>query len=360
VARSARTQAGVYEGLAEAGLHPDWVAGISIGAINAAIIAGNAPAARVGKLREFWEKITSGPLSASFRAWGHGAIDGETWRKFFNHFSAALALTAGVPGFFAPRIPPPAFWPAGSAGATGYYDTKPLIATLEQFVDFDRINAGQMRLSAGAVNVRSGNFVYFDTTSRKIGPEHILASAALPPGFSAVEIEGEHYWDGGLVSNTPLDWVLQYGKRQDTLTFEVDLWSASGRIPRNMMEVATRQKEILYSSRTRDNTYSFRHVQRIRHAVAGLIDELPPGLKRRVEALDAFSDRKVYNIIHLIYRARQYEGNSKDYEYSHISMLDHWQAGYYDTVRALRHRETLERPKNPDGIAIFDFAGEAA
>ena len=250
-------QGGVYQALAEESLHPDWVAGISIGAINSALIAGNTPETRVDKLRSFWEGITSAPAwdwSAHLRLPIAESIDG---RKFANQMSAASAMFAGVAGFFTPRMPTPWLQQAGGAKATSYYDTRSLQTTLERLVDFDLINASDMRFSVGAVNVRSGNFVYFDTTTHTIRPEHILASAALPPGFPPIEIEGEHYWDGGLVSNTPLQWVLQFGPRQDTLAFQVDLWSARGKFPRNMAEVTTRQKEILYSSRTRDNTTRF-------------------------------------------------------------------------------------------------------
>jgi NTE family protein len=351
-------QAGVYQALSEAGIYPDWVAGISIGSINAAIIAGNAPEARVDKLRGFWEQITSTPYFEAWSIFGRHLPGGDAGRKLFNQMSAATALTFGAAGFFQPRMPPPYLDPPGSPGATSFYDTRSLVGTLERFVDFDRINAGITRLSVGAVNVRTGNFVYFDSTTHKIRPEHILASAALPPGFPAVEIEGENYWDGGLVSNTPLQWVLQFGPRQDTLAFEVDLWSARGQFPRNLPEVATREKEIQFSSRTRDNTDRFKEVQRVRHAVAKLIDELPPELRHRADvlSLNGFADHKVYNIVHLIYRSRLYEGDSKDYEFSHLSMRDHWTAGYHDTVRSLRHPEVLARPANPDGIAIFDFA----
>jgi len=350
-------QGGVYQALSEAHIHPDWVAGISVGSINAAIIAGNAPEARLDKLNGFWESITSAPLLDAMSFFGRFAIEGDEGRKLFNQVSAALALTVGVSGFFKPRIPSPLFQLSGSPGATSYYDTDSLVGTLERFVDFDRINAGDTRLSAGAVNVRTGNFVYFDSTIQKIAPKHILASAALPPGLPAIEIDGEHYWDGGLVSNTPLQWVLQYGPRRDTLAFEVDLWSARGRFPRNMMEVATREKEIQFSSRTRDNTDRFGDIQRIRHAVAKLIDELPSEIKDRagIASLNSFADHKVYNIVHLIYRTKEYEGDSKDYEFSELSMMDHWKAGYHDTVRTLRHPEALQRPKNNEGLAIFDF-----
>ena len=351
-------QAGVYQALSEAEIHPDWVAGISIGSINAAIIAGNAPEVRIDKLNGFWEYITSTPHFDALSVFGRRVMGGDAGRKLVNQMSAAAALTVGVTGFFKPRFPPPFLEPPGNPGATSFYDTSLLVGTLERFVDFDRINAGMTRLSVGAVNVRTGNFAYFDSTTRKIGPEHILASAALPPGFPAIEIDGEHYWDGGLVSNTPLQWVLQFGPRQDTLTFEVDLWSSRGRFPRDIMEVATREKEIQFSSRTRDNTDRFEEVQRIRHGIAKLIAELPTELRDlpSVTSLNEFADHKIYNIVHLIYRARLYEGDSKDYEFSRLSMRDHWKAGYHDTVRTLRHPEVLERPKNPDGIAIFDFS----
>jgi len=350
-------QGGVYQGLAEAGLHPDWVAGISIGAINAAIIAGNAPTDRVGKLREFWESITAASPWNPLELLEPVAMAGDPGRRFFNQLSAAEVLTTGVPGFFTPRFPPPQLAPEGSTAATSYYDTRPLVATLERLVDFDRLNAGSTRLSAGSVNVRTGNFVYFDTTERRIGPEHILASAALPPGFPPTEIDGEHYWDGGLLSNTPLQWVLQYGPRRDTLAFQVDLWNARGRVPRTIMEVATRQKEILYSSRTRDNVHSFVEHQRLRHAFAKLLATMPARLRHSAAAgpLQEFSDRKVYSIVHLIYRTRKYEGDSKDFEFSQLSMTDHWEAGYQDMIRTLRHPEALERPKNADGVAAHDF-----
>ena len=352
-------QAGVFQALTEAGIEPDWVAGISIGAINAAIIAGNSPAERVAMLRGFWDEITAQPSWGPMSWFEPAAIAGEAARQFFNQLSAGNALTTGVPGFFTPRFPPPTLQASGSAGATSFYDTEPLHATLLRFVDFDRIAAGHMRLSVGAVNVRTGNFVYFDTADKtqKIEPQHVMASGALPPGFPAVEIDGEHYWDGGLVSNTPLQWVLEHGTRQDTLAFQVDLWSARGRVPQNLMEVATRQKEILYSSRTRDNVTSFMESERLRSAIAELLGDMPAKQRESKEmtALRALAERKVYNIVHLIYRTRKYEGDSKDYEFSQLSMNDHWTAGYRDTVHSLEHHEALEPTKNKDGIACFDF-----
>jgi NTE family protein len=351
-------QAGVYEALAEAGIHPNWLAGISIGAINCALIAGNPPEARVDRLREFWEGITTNP-SNSWCEWTNAA-KGDAARLWLNQWHAGLALLAGTPGFFAPRYLPPWLYPSGTANATSLFDTRGLRATLERLIDFDRLNNGAVRLSVGAVNVRSGNFVYFDTQTRRIGPEHIMASGALPPGFPAIEIEGEHYWDGGLVSNTPLQWIVESQPRLDTLAFQVDLWSARGELPRGLAEVSTRQKEIQYSSRTRAGTDAFKRIQRLRRATADLLDQLPDELRRSPEAtlLRNAADPKVYNIVHLIYRAKNYEGPAKDYEFSRDSMADHWRAGYHDAIRTLRHREVIERPTNHEGVLTFDLAAD--
>jgi NTE family protein len=353
-------QGGVYEALAEHAIHPNWVAGISIGAINSAIIAGNPPEQRVAKLRDFWDNATANwawPKRSNGSAF---LVDGEGPRKAFNQASAGVTLAQGVPGFFTPRVPSPFLYPDGTVAATSWYETAPLRKTIERLVDFDRLNNGEARVSLGAVDIRTGNFVYFDTDTHVIGPDHVLASGALPPGFPAIEIEGRHYWDGGLVSNTPLQWVLQDGPRQDTLAFQVDLWNARGDFPRNLAEVATRQKEISFSSRTRNETDRFKRSQKIRYAVATLLEKLPADIKACAEAqlLHGFGDHKVYSIVHLIYRAQNYEGDSKDYEFSRLSMEDHWRAGYHDTIRTLRHPEALARPTNADGISIFDFAGQ--
>ena len=350
-------QAGVYEALAEAGIHPDWVAGISIGAINSAVIAGNPPERRVEKLRQFWERITTDVFETWMESGLTPAIKGDWVRGLMNQASANMTMLSGAPGFFLPRLPSPWLHPTGTVGATSFYDTAVLRNTLEGVVDFDRINAQEMRFSIGAVNVRSGNFVYFDSTARTIKPEHVMASGALPPGFAAIEIDGERYWDGGLISNTPLQWVMDSVPRQDTLAFQVDLWSARGDFPGNMAEVETRQKEIQYSSRTRANTDQFKRAQRIRNTVATLLESLPDDLKNNPNAklLSSIADRKVYNIIHLIYRAKNYEGSSKDYEFSRSSMETHWRAGYHDTVRMLRHPDVLKRPANHEGVAVFDL-----
>jgi NTE family protein len=349
-------QAGVYEALAEAGIHPDWVAGISIGAINAAIIAGNPPESRVDRLRDFWTQVTS---TAPWDWAGNPFLDArnDNARNVLNQMSAGLAAACGANGFFSARPLLPWLHAGGTTEATSFYDTGALKSTLERLIDFDRINAGMTRFSAGAVNVRTGNFVYFDNSTHTIRPEHIMASGALPPGFPAVEIEGEHYWDGGLVSNPPLQWVIDGGVPQDMLAFQVDLWSAKGQLPGNLPEVVTRQKEIQYSSRTRASTDQFKHVQRLRRALTTLLDRIPEELREHedVKLLNTAVSPNVYNIVHLIYRARNHEGHSKDYEFSRLSMQDHWRAGYHDALRTLRHPEALARPVTPDGVSTFDL-----
>jgi NTE family protein len=351
-------QAGVYEALSEAGVYPNWIAGVSVGAINAAIIAGNTSDARVDRLREFWTQVTGdGPWAGA----GDACLNlarGDAMRQLLNQMSAGFAIASGTRGFFKPHILPPWLQPAGTLEATSFYDTSHLKRTLERLVDFDRLNSGEVRFSVGAVNVRTGNFVYFDNTTRVISAEHVMASGALPPGFPAVEIDGEQYWDGGLVSNTPLQWVVDTEPRRDTLAFQVDLWSARGEFPRNIFDVMTRDKEIRYSSRTRASTDQFKYVQKLRHALAGLLKNIPEELKNSPEArlLETAAEHKVYNIVHLIYRAKNYEGHSKDYEFSRLSMQEHWHAGYHDALRTLRHREVLERPTSNEGVLTFDLA----
>jgi NTE family protein len=343
-------QGGVYEALAEANIHPDWIAGISIGAINAAIIAGNPPNSRVDRLREFWTQVT---LDAPFT----DLMNSDHTRNFLNQVNASFAAVFGANGFFSARPLAPWLQAGGTLAATSIYDTSALKTTLERLVDFDRINAGMTRFSAGAVNVRTGNLVYFDTATHTIRPEHILASGALPPGFPAVEIDGEHYWDGGLVSNTPLQYVIECGARQDTLVFQVDLWSARGQIPRNMADVVTRQKEIQYSSRTRASTDQFKSLHRLQRELAALLSRLPEDLREQgdVRLLRTAASHNVHNLVHLIYRARDYEGHSKDYEFSRLSMQDHWRAGYHDALRTLRHPGVLARPTTADGVSTFDL-----
>jgi NTE family protein len=349
-------QAGVYEALAEANLHPDWVAGISIGAINAALIAGNPPERRVEKLREFWEAVSTPPLGVPHLP----SIDikDDAIHRAVNQTRALGIVMFGAPHFFKPRLLSPMFWPSPHADQLSFYDVAPLKATLERLVDFDRLNAGAMRFSVGAVNVKTANFVYFDSTTHRIGSAHIIASGSLPPGFPATEIDGEYYWDGGLVSNTPLQWVLDSRPRLDTLAFQIDLWSARGELPRNLGEAEVRLKEIQFSSRTRAATDQYKRAQKLRIAVANLLKDISSELRDHpeVQMLAAEADEKVCNIVHLIYNAKNYEGIAKDYEFSRRTMEEHWASGYEDVVRAISHPEVMQLPDKMEGVRTFDWA----
>jgi NTE family protein len=348
-------QAGVYQALAEANLEPDWVAGISIGAINSALIAGNPRETRVERLREFWEAVSTPPLGVPHLR-SITTMD-DNIRRFVNQTRALGILLFGAPHFFRPRLLPPLWGQSGHPDAVSYYDVAPLQATLERLVDFDRINEGNMRVSLGAVNVQTGNFIYFDSKTHRIGPAHVMASGSLPPGFPATEIEGKYYWDGGIVSNTPLQWVLDHRPRLDTLAFQVDVWNARGELPRDIPGAEVRLKEIQYSSRTRAATDQYKKAQKLRIALANLIKQLPAELRNTpdVKILEAEADDKVCNIVHLIYQAPDYEGVSKDYEFSRRTMEDHWQAGYGDAVRSLSHPEVLQRPDKLEGVRTFDW-----
>jgi NTE family protein len=353
-------QAGAFQALCRNDFDPEWVAGISIGAINAAIIAGNEADKRVDRLKEFWEMV-SAPVP-----W-NPVIKGDRSRAVFNETSAAIIATFGVPGFFTPRIPPAPLWPAGSAQSLSYYDTSPLKKTLERLVDFDRINDLKCRLSVGAVGVTSGNFRYFDNVEfkrlgKQIGPEHIMASGALPPGFPAVMIEGEYYWDGGIASNTPLDYVLDAETDRDLLIFQVDLFSARGPVPETLLEAAEREKDIRFSSRTRMNTDKNRQIHNARRAVRDLIGKLPAHLQNdpSVEYLRKAAKENTVTVVHLIYKSKNYETSSKDYDFSHLAMVEHWNAGVRDVYLSMRHKEWLERPQSGETMVTYDLTGDAS
>lgn len=351
-------QAGVYQALSEAGLEPNWVAGISIGSINAAIIAGNAPQSRVKKLQEFWRSLATDSFINYPETLKSLLTQTDNEHKVLNTLSAFRSLMTGVSGFFKPHMIP---WlePKGSKEAVSFYDTSPLKSTLENLIDFDRLNNDDIRFDIGAVNVRTGNLTNFDNERHDIRPEHIMASSALPPGFPPIEVDGEYYWDAGLISNTPMHWVLQNKSYMDSLVFQVDLWSADGALPQNMAEVLTRQKDIQYSSRTRANTDRFREQHKLGHTIAVILEKFPE-IKKSPEAklLETYADTKIYNIVHLIYHNKIYEGYSKDFEFSLLNMEAHWESGYQDTIKALEHPQIFERPNNKEGIAIFDFSQE--
>jgi NTE family protein len=347
-------QGGVFQALQEARLEPDWVAGISIGAINSALIAGNPPERRVARLREFWETVSSalpgGVLSLD-------RIDGM-FRAPINEASAVHALLFGVPGFFIPRVPPPQLQPEGTMAAISYYDTAPLKGTLQRLVDFDVLNGGPVRLSVGAVNVETGNFIYFDTAQDRVDVRHIMASGALPPGLPPIEIEGEYYWDGGLVSNTPLQYALEQRGERHRVVFQVDLFPARGQMPATILDVSQREKDIRYSSRTRFNTDIELERQLMIKAANRLLEKLPPELRADPDVEKLASLRrecKGIDVVHLIYRTKQYESQAKDYEFSRASMEEHWQAGYADMRDTLKDPRWTQRDPHSHTVRIFDL-----
>jgi len=342
-------QAGVFEEIATIPTEPHWVAGVSIGAINAALIVGNLPERRVERMREFWDLVSSGSSGAA-PLW-------DFQRQVFHQASAAFAALAGVPGFYLPRMPPPMLQPEGTDGAISYYDTSPLRATLEKLVDFDLINSKKMRLSVGAANVRTGNSVYFDNTRQLIGPEHIMASGALPPAFPPMLIDGEYYWDGGIVSNTPLQYVLDNRGYKKTLVAQVDLFPARGALPLNMAAVQSRQKDIMYSSRTRFNTDKAAELQRAKQALQNVIAKLPARMRNDPDVkFLAESNRAAHvDIVHLIYRQSQFELESKDYEFSRLAVNEHWAAGRRDMQRTIEHPEWLTRSNLEEGVVLYDL-----
>jgi len=344
-------QAGAYEALHEAGIRPDWLAGISIGSINAAIIAGSPVDRRIDNLRTFWHRVSSGLA-------GQAVGQGDLMRKWFNEASAFLGSLTGVPGFFKPRAFAPWTIPGDPMAQISLYDTLPLQETLAELVDFDLINSGTIRLSLGAVDVMSGNFNYFDNRHHEFSARHVAASGALPPGFAPIEIDGRYYWDGGIVSNTPLQRILGGEELEsDLCIFQVDLFSARGPLPKDLFDVEAREKEIRFSSRTRLNTDQFRKLQTIRMAAKRLMEKLPEDLKDDPDArlLEKIGNDSAVTMVHLIYRQAAYESHSKDYEFSRLSVEEHWKVGHDDVVRTLNHPDWQNRTRPTNGIRIFDL-----
>ena len=337
-------QAGVVQGLAEAGIQPTWVAGISIGSLHCAIIAGNPPHRRAERLREFWHRITQPPVLPP-TLW-----EQEPWVSLLPEdalpwmapLQSLRALAEGQKGFFVPRA-----LPGIGPDQASVYDTSPLRATLEELVDFDRLNNGKMRVSVGAVNVRTGNFEYFDTKRQRLGPEHFMASGALPPGFPAIRIGDDDYWDGGLVSNTPLTQVLGGHPHAHTLVFQVDLWSAAGDAPHTLADVGERVKDIQYSSRTRTITDVLLHAHEQRRILRGLLERIPAAQRRNdpfcAQVEDMARDKR-YNVIHLIYKDKPYDGQDKDFQFGRGTMRAHWNSGLHTVQRTLAHTHWFDLP----------------
>ena len=356
-------QAGVYEGLAAAGWAPDWIAGISIGAINAALIAGNPPEQRIDKLQRFWDRVSS-------RLQAPALIASGPIRRWFSEVSAGITATTGLPGFFSPRLVPPALSTPGTPEAISIYDTAPLRDTLAELVDFDRINhARAIRLSLGAVNVRTGNLAYFDNRSTTITADHVMASGALPPGFAPVVIEGEAYWDGGIVSNTPLQHVLDHlegrssaaDRGGDATIFQVDLFPARGALPRTLADAVQREKDIRFSSRTRLNTDLNREIEKLRAAAKRLVAKLPAELQSDPDALLLAAQKApgAITVLQLINRAEPWEGQSKDYEFSRTTVDGHWATGKQDVEQSLADPRWHQHRPRKSGMITLDLTDPA-
>lgn len=343
-------QAGVIEALAEQDVAIDWVAGISIGAMNAAIVAGNPPHRRVERLRALWDRLTSALPSLPFDT------PNDHVREFLHEWAAGAVLLQGVPGFFRPRIVPPQLAVPGSCGALSYYDSTPLIETLNELVDWDLLNDGPVRLSIGVVEIESGNFHYFDTDNCRIDARHVMASGALPPGLPPVEIDGKWYWDGGLVSNTPLVHVLDHQDRA-MLVFQVDLFSATNERPRTMSDVVNRRKEITYSSRTRQISSDRMKLRQEREAIAKLLAKLPPEYRDSDEArrLADLSNELPLSLVHLIHRPQDWEGGSRDFEFSARTMKEHWSAGRAAVAETMARSKVIAENIVDGRTAAFDL-----
>lgn len=342
-------QAGVIEGLTDAGVPIDWVAGISIGAVNAALFAGNPPEKRLDAIRSFWQQVTAALPDFSLPM-------NDTLREISHEWAAGMVLMGGVPGFFRPRPLPPMFAAPGTPAALSFYDTSPLRETLDRLIDWDLLNNGPVRLAVGAVNLHSGNFRYFDTRDERIDARHIMASGALPPGLPPVEIDGCWYWDGGLVSNTPLTHVLDR-QEADMLVFQVDLFPAANELPRTIMDVVAREKEIRYSSRTRAISDERLRLRKARETVRQLLDSLPDALSDTPEVRavrDLVAEHPV-SVVQLIHRANAWEGGSRDFEFSARTMHEHWQAGRAAVAETMANSRLVAQNILDGKTAAFDL-----
>ncbi len=318
-------QVGVYQALSEAGIEPDWVIGTSIGAINASLITGNDPAARIGQLCEFWARVTHGPLQC--------ALGGQ---PFFGTLAATWAtLAAGIPAFFRPN--PLAFANAHirlGPEAAGFYTTAPLRRTLSKLVDFDRINNGGTRLTVGAANVRTSEMCYFDSRAMPLDLRHVLASGALPPAFPAIRLDdGELYWDGGILSNTPVEAVFEDVPRRNSLIFVVHIWNPAGPEPGTIWHVLNRQKDIQYSSRTITHIARQKQLHRLRHVVSELVKRMPPDLRETAEVKDLaeYGCLTRMHVVRLMAPPLEDEDHTKDIDFSPSGIRKRWEAGYADT-----------------------------
>ncbi|MGQ0587974.1 MAG: patatin-like phospholipase family protein [Sphingosinicella sp.] len=343
-------QVGVYQALSEAGIEPDWVIGTSIGAINASIIAGSAKNERLDRLTEFWRRVEHGQFidHPMLPAWAAAAARNM------------IAVGAGIPAFFRPN--PAAFVsphaPLGPEDA-GYYSTLPLRATLEKLVDLDRLNSGEVRLTVGASNVRTSEMRYFDSRDMPLGLEHVMASGALPPAFPAVRIDGELYWDGGILSNTPVEVVFDDNPRRDSLVFAVHIWNPHGPEPETIWEVMNRQKDVQYSSRAHAHIKRQRQLHRLRHIVAELASRLPEESRRDnlVAEMASYGCLTRMHVVRLLAPALSYEDHAKDIDFSPDGIRQRREAGYRHTAATLEKAPWRGEVDPTEGFILHEACG---
>jgi NTE family protein len=321
-------QAGVYQALHEAGIEPDWIIGTSIGAINASLIAGNAPQNRLSRLKEFWKRMEQNPIW-SFR---------DVFPGFNEKLSYWSTVTNGIPGFFRPNPLAHAGndYPLG-ADRAGYYSTEPLEQTLSELVDFDLVNRCAPRLTVGAAHVRTSQMRYFDSRDSKLGVKHIMASGALPPAFPAIRIDGELYWDGGILSNTPTEAVFDDNPRKNSLIFAVHMWNPSGAEPTTMAEVLNRHKDVQYSSRIASHIARQQQAHRLRHVISQLAARLPEAERNSdaVKELAGYGCPTRMHVVRLLAPQLDRENHTKDIDFSPSGIRQRWDAGYVHTRAVL-------------------------
>jgi NTE family protein len=344
-------QAGVYEALHEAGIEPDWMIGTSIGAINAALIAGNEPENRVATLREFWRRM------AHKSVWHEWAA----WPKFVQSASYLTTLTAGLPGFFTPN--PLAFLgPHVRLGAdhAGFYSTAPLEATLRELLDFSLIARNKPRLTVGAAHVKTSRMRYFDSRNEEIGVRHVMASGALPPAFPAVRIDGELYWDGGILSNTPTEAIFDENPRISSLVFAVHVWNPEGREPETIWEVLHRQKDIQYSSRVASHIARQAQIHRLRHIIRELSLLLPDDVRRSesVREMVGYGCLTRMHVVRLLWPGHDSEDHTKDVDFSPSGIRKRWQAGYDKTMRTIEGAPWKGEFNTVDGVYLHELMEE--
>ncbi|HEY8101067.1 MAG TPA: patatin-like phospholipase family protein [Burkholderiaceae bacterium] len=347
-------QAGVYQQLHEKHTPIEWVIGTSIGAINAALIAGNPPETRMSQLKGFWDSLAPSPSHDLFKTWAAFM----PWLKLENSMNTIGTMMHGVDGFFKPRHGKA--WDITTKvpmAETGIYDTSPLKTTLEAFVDFDYLNKSPIRLSVCAVDIDSGQSTVFDSKKIKIQPEHIMASGALPPGFPPIEIEGRSYWDGGIYSNSPLDVFLEYGGNRDALCFMVDLWDPTETRPESIAEALARYKSIQYASRSKEQLAMHRKIQHLQRAIRVLSESLPEDerKKKSLQPLIGLGSDHTVNVVHLIMKALPGDNYFKDIDFSAATVEARWQAGITDCKHALKHQAWLKPLPPHAGLIIHEL-----